>query len=99
MIGSRTTDGDTVLGRAFDAMQAIALDVATGATAVEARFRTIGAGHAVLCAPVQLDGQNLGAIELVDPVEPGGFTDGDRHAMTYVGERFAEFLSDRSIVL
>jgi GAF domain-containing protein len=53
----------------------------------------------VLCAPVQLDGQNLGAIELIDPLEPGGFTDGDRHAMTYVGERFAEFLSDRSIVL
>jgi hypothetical protein len=99
MIGSRTTDGDRVLARAFDAMQAIALDIAAGSAPVEARFRTIEAGRAVLCAPVQLDGQNLGAIELVDPLEPGGFTDGDRHAMTYVGERFAEFLSDRSIVL
>jgi tetratricopeptide (TPR) repeat protein len=99
MIGSRTTDGDTMLARAFDAMQAIAIDVAAGAITVEPRFRKINAGRAVLCAPVQLDGQNLAAIELVDPLEPGGFTDGDRHAMTYVGERFAEFLSDRSIVL
>jgi tetratricopeptide (TPR) repeat protein len=99
MIGSRTTDGDTVLARAFDAMQAITLDVTAAAVGVEPRFRTVRAGRAVLCAPVQLDGQNLGAIELIDPLEPGGFTDGDRHAMTYVGERFAEFLSDRSIVL
>lgn len=99
MIGSRTTDTDSMLTKAFDAMQAITVDAASGMLRVEPRFRVVDATRGALCAPVQLDGQNLGAIELVDPLEPGGFTDGDRHAMTYVGERFAEFLADRSIVL
>jgi hypothetical protein len=99
MVGSRTTDADSVLARAFDEMQTITLDVANGSANVASRFAAINAERTILCAPVQHDGQNLGAIELVDPTERGGFTDGDRHAMTYVGERFAEFLADRSIVL
>ncbi len=98
MIGSRTTEADTVLARAFDAMQAITLGVGGSASAAP-RFSEFVAERTILCAPLQHDGQNLGAIELIDPLQCGGFTDGDRHAMTYVGERFAEFLSDRSIVL
>ncbi|HEX4335458.1 MAG TPA: GAF domain-containing protein [Polyangiaceae bacterium] len=99
MIGSRTTDGDAVLSRAFDEMQAITLEVTTSSPSSAPRFSAVKAERTILCAPVQHDGQNLGAIELVDPMERGGFTDGDRHAMTYVGERFAEFLADRSMVL
>jgi hypothetical protein len=99
VIGSRTTDGDAVLVRAFRAMEAITMDVGGAAGAMNPRFGAIDVAGAVLCTPVQHDGQNLGAIELVNPTEGGGFTDGDRHAMTYVGERFAEFLADRNIVL
>jgi len=98
-IGSRTTDMDVVLSRAFDAMQAITVDLPSVVIGVLPRFAAMRANGVVLCAPVQHDGQNLGAIELVDPVERGVFTDGDRHAMTYVGERFADFLAERSILL
>jgi len=99
MVGSRTTEGDPVLTRAFAAMQAVAFDAGGSPALVGSRFRALKPERSVLCAPVQLDGQNLGALELVDPTDREGFSDGDRHAMTYVGERFAEFLADRSIVL
>ncbi|HVW27102.1 MAG TPA: hypothetical protein VHC69_17170 [Polyangiaceae bacterium] len=98
-IGTRTTDTDAVLSRAFDAMQAITADLPSVVIGVLPRFGAMRASGLVLCAPVQHDGQNVGAIELVGPRERGVFTDGDRHAMTYVGERFAEFLADRSILL
>lgn len=98
-IGTRTTDTDAVLSRAFDAMQAITADLPSVVIGVLPRFGAMRASGLVLCAPVQHDGQNVGAIELVGPSERGVFTDGDRHAMTYVGERFAEFLADRSILL
>jgi hypothetical protein len=99
MVGSRTTEGDPVLIRAFEAMQAVAFDAEGSPALVGSRFRAINPERCVLCAPVQLDGQNFGAIELFDPDEQAGFSDGDRYAMTYVGERFAEFLADRSMVL
>jgi hypothetical protein len=98
-IGSRTTDTDVVLSRAFDAMQAVSVDLPSVVIGVLPRFGAMRANGVVLCAPVQHDGQNLAAIELVDPLERGFFTDGDRHAMTYVGERFAEFLAERSMLL
>jgi hypothetical protein len=98
-IGGRTTDTDVVLSRAFDAMQSVTVDLPSVVIGVLPRFGAMRANGAVLCAPVQHDGQNLGAIELVEPEGRAVFTDGDRHAMTYVGERFAEFLADRSIVL
>jgi tetratricopeptide (TPR) repeat protein len=97
VIGTRAQEADPLLVRAFDAMEAVAVEATSPDALDGARFHVVCPTHAVLCAPAQFDGRYLGAIELVDPTRTAAFTDADRHAMTYVGERFAEFLSDRSI--
>lgn len=97
VIGIRTLDTDPVIVRALEEMQAVALDASEPQWLVGERWQVICPTHAVLCAPVQYDGRQLGAIELVDPTGHLIFTGPDRHAMTYVGERFAEFLAERTI--
>jgi len=96
IVGTRATDNEPWLGRAMREMEALAVD-ASDARLSGTRFGVVRPLHAVLCAPVQFDGRALGAIELVDPKHTEHFTLADRNAMTYVGERFAEFLAERSI--
>jgi tetratricopeptide (TPR) repeat protein len=97
IVGTRTPEGDAWLGRAMRETQSLTVDANDAEWLTGARFGVVRPLHAVLCAPVQFDGRPLGAIELVDPKRTRTFTLADRHAMTYVGERFAEFLADRSI--
>ncbi|HEX7671515.1 MAG TPA: GAF domain-containing protein [Polyangiaceae bacterium] len=97
VIGTRAGEEDPLLVRALTAMQTVAFAANASGVFSGERFRVVSPIHAVLCAPVQFDGRHLGAIELVDPTRTSAFTDADRHAMTYVGERFAEFLSDRDM--
>lgn len=47
------------------------------------------------CAPVQAGGRTLGMIEIANPLEGGGYTEGDGDALTYVAARFSEFLVAR----
>ncbi|MBM4363255.1 MAG: hypothetical protein FJ104_11280, partial [Deltaproteobacteria bacterium] len=44
---------------------------------------------------VQFDGRIVGRIELSGPEAPLGFSAADREALTYVADRFADFLADR----
>lgn len=97
VIGTRSSEGDPLLVRALTEMQTVAVEATSPSALVGDRWRIVCPTHAVLCAPVQFDGRHLGAIELVDPTQSSNFTDADGHAMTYVGERFAEFLSDRDM--
>lgn len=97
IVGTRTPDGDPWLGRAMRDMQALVVSASEAEWLTGPRFAIVRPLHAVLCAPVQFDGKPLGAIELIDPTRTETFTLADRNAMTYVGERFAEFLADRSI--
>ena len=97
VIGTRATDGDPVLKHAGEKMQAVTIDARSGAWFTGVRFHAVCPSRQVLCAPVHYDGRQLGAIELIDPTRREAFTDADRHAMTYVGERFGEFLADRSL--
>jgi len=96
VVGTRTTEGDPWIAGAVHEGQSLAVE-ANDSRLTGARFSAVRPLHAVLCAPVQFDGRALGAIELVDPVRTRTFTLADRNAMTYVGERFAEFLAERSI--
>jgi hypothetical protein len=96
LVGARTPESDLLLDKALRDTDSLvvpqgSLELAT------TRFGLVSPERSVLCAPAQYDGQKLGAIELVDPQRTATFTAADRHAMTYVGERFAEFLADRSI--
>jgi hypothetical protein len=96
IVGTRASENDPWLGRAMREMEAVAVD-AGDTRLTGTRFGVVRPLHAVLCSPVQFDGRALGAIELVDPTLAEQFTLADRNAMTYVGERFAEFLAERSI--
>ena len=53
----------------------------------------------VLCAPVQVSGRYLGLIELANPVDGQPYTDGDGHALSYIGEQFAEFVAAQGVVI
>lgn len=97
IIGTRTTEADPLIVRAQKAMQAVTVDASALSALKGNRWRALCPARAVLCAPIHYDGRQFGAIELVDPTSSGTFRDADRHAMTYVGERFGEFLSDRSL--
>jgi tetratricopeptide (TPR) repeat protein len=97
VIGTRTSETDPILDRAHRALEAITVSAEGRAPFTGARFRAMPPGRGVLCAPVHFDGRVLGAIELIDASPGPLFGDGDRHAMTYLGERFAEFLADRSL--
>ncbi len=97
VIGTRAAETDPLLRHALEKMQAVTADAANAGWFTGSRFRPIHPSRQVLCAPVHFDGRHLGAIELVDPTRRGAFTDADRHAMTYVGERLGEFFADRSL--
>ncbi len=59
------------------------------------------AGHAspkeIVIVPMRLGGRYLGAIELADHTDGESFGDNEIHALAYVAEQFAEFVSDRGV--
>jgi len=71
-----------------------------GDVASQPRWRTLGAvlAHAV-AVPVHVGGRYLGLIELADPADGGEFFENEVNALAYIAERFAEFLTNRPIVL
>lgn len=78
----------------------VAAESASAATAGGASTGGADLGGAdTLSCSVQLDGRIVGRIELSGPEAPGGFAPADREALTYVADRFADFLADRILVL
>ena len=64
------------------------------------RIRALGIQlTSVMVAPVEVSGRYLGLIELVNPADGRAFTEGDGHALTYIGEQYAEFVAERGVVL
>jgi GAF domain-containing protein len=75
-------------------------DAAKEPRALDDGFRALGvAQRSLLVAPVEQSGRYLGLIELLNPVDGRAFTDGDGHALTYIGEQYAEFVAERGVVL
>ncbi|MEO7034662.1 MAG: hypothetical protein ABI548_12205 [Polyangiaceae bacterium] len=52
-----------------------------------------------LCGPVKQGGRYLGLTELVNPVGDTPFHQSELNALDYICEQFAEFLSNKPIVL
>ena len=76
--------------------------VAVGAECVavttDPRWSALGiVPTAMVSAPVEFGGRFLGLIELCNPLDGGPLRESDGHALTYVGEQFAEYLSQREI--
>jgi GAF domain-containing protein len=97
VIGTRAPESDEVLVAAHAAGEAITVGTAARARLTGARFLSVQPRRGVLCAPAHYDGRALGAVELIDATDTPAFGDADRHALTYLAERFAEFLADRSL--
>jgi GAF domain-containing protein len=63
------------------------------------RWALIDGARSLVCAPVEQGGRFLGLLELANPRDGGVYTEGDGHALTYIGEQFAEFLGTRGVIL
>ncbi|MEZ4309299.1 MAG: GAF domain-containing protein [Polyangiaceae bacterium] len=64
------------------------------------RLRVLGVDpRSMIVAPVEQSGRYLGLIELVNPVDGKPFTEGDGHALTYIGEQYSELIAERGVLL
>jgi GAF domain-containing protein len=73
-------------------------DATTDERAQNGRWATVGSCRSLVCAPVEQGGRFLGLLELSNPRDGGPFHETDGHALTYMGEQFAEFLASRGLV-
>jgi hypothetical protein len=99
--GSRTSEKEPIVAEAMRKRRAVVI-VDTGADPanVGPRWAKLGTpARSIVCAPVELAGRFLGLLELSNPRDDTAFGEGDGHALTYIGEQFAEFLGSRTIVL
>jgi GAF domain-containing protein len=64
----------------------------------DARWGAIGLElESFACVPVEHGGRYLGLLEVANPIDQAPFTEGDGHALTYIGEQFSEYLAQREI--
>jgi hypothetical protein len=74
-------------------------DAGTDPRARAGRWALLDGTRSLVCAPVEQGGRFLGLLELANPRDGGLYTEGDGHALTYIGEQFAEFLASRGLIL
>lgn len=96
----RTNEKDPLIAEAMGSRRAVVItDATTDPRGQNGRWALIGSCRSLVCAPVEQGGRFLGLLELSNPRDGGVFQEGDGHALTYMGEQFAEFLATRGIVL
>ncbi|MBK8255169.1 MAG: GAF domain-containing protein [Polyangiaceae bacterium] len=66
--------------------------------AVDDRYQQLGLEpKSMIVAPVEQSGRYLGIIELVNPADGKPFTEAEGHALTYIGEQYAELVATHGI--
>jgi GAF domain-containing protein len=96
----RTNEKESLIAEAMHKRRAIVMDDATAdPRAQNGRWALIGNPRSLVCAPVELAGRFLGLLEIANPLDGQPFREGDGHAITYIGEQFAEFLATRGVIL
>jgi hypothetical protein len=97
----RTSEKEPLIAEAMHKRRAVVLDDASSDTrAQNGRWALIGdPPRSLICAPVEEGGRFLGLLELSNPLDGRPFHEGDGHAITYIGEQFAEFLAERGVTL
>jgi putative methionine-R-sulfoxide reductase with GAF domain len=100
-VATRTPEKDPLIAEAMRTRRAIVIaEASADERAQKGRWAMIDtACRSLVCAPVEQGGRFLGFLELSNPRDGGPFREGDGHALTYIGEQFAEFLAARGIVL
>ncbi len=101
VIMHRTPDGDALFEPVMRRTRSLRIDDAASDARYDAeRWKLAGVEvKSAICGPVQLHGRYLGAVELVNPQGGGAFYESESNALDYICEQFAEFLSNRPIVL
>jgi hypothetical protein len=94
----RYPEGDPILAAAMRRQRAIVWSDASAANTME-RYLMFGGARSLVVAPVMLAGRFLGAIELLDALDGSPFTDEEGHALSYIGEQFAEFVAERGVTV
>ena len=94
----RYPEGDAILAKAMRRQRAIVFANAAEVNQFE-RYAIFGGAKSLIVAPVMLSGRFLGAIELMDPLDGSPFSEDEGHALTYIGEQFAEFVSTRGVTV
>jgi len=97
---ARISEKAPVAAAAMRSHQAVVVaDAATDERAQDERWKAMGVVlKSVICAPVEVGGRYLGLIELANPLDGRSFTDGDGHALTYIGQQFAEFVAAHGVM-
>jgi hypothetical protein len=97
----RTNEKEPLIAEAMRKRRAVVLgDAADDVRAQNGRWALVGdPPRTLVCAPVEQGGRFLGLLELSNPLDGQPFYEGDGHALTYIGEQFAEFLAERGVIL
>ncbi len=97
----RVNERAEVPRRAMRKSRAVVLpDVGKSDEKMDERWDKIGTKpRSMICAPVEKAGRYLGLIELLNPHDGGAFSESDGHALTYIGQQYGEFLSNRGVTL
>ena len=95
LTGVRLEHGVGLIGAAARSLETIAIPDA----AKDARFNsdfdkmTGFQSRTILCAPLLFEGRSVGAIELLNKLGGGAFTQGDINVLSYIGENLGNFVA------
>jgi hypothetical protein len=97
----RTPDSEPFINAVMRRPGSVAIhDVQKDARVLGPRWDALGIKPALaLCGPVRQGGRYLGLIEVVNPLGDAPFHQTEQNAIDYVCQQFAEFLTNRPIVL
>jgi hypothetical protein len=97
----RTNEKEPLIAEAMRKRRAVVIgDAAGDPRAQNGRWALVGdPPRTLVCAPVEQGGRFLGLLEIANPLDGQPFHEGDGHAITYIGEQFAEFLAARGVIL
>jgi hypothetical protein len=97
----RTPGQDALFSQAMRRLHAVRVDdAASDERFTGGRWAVIGLKpRQALCGGVKQGGRYLGAIELINPSGGETFYESEANALDYICEQFAEFLTNRPIVL
>lgn len=96
LLMTRTPETCPLLSAALKKRRAMSVRYDRGGSP-QVRHAFYGPPRSVLIAPAMVDGRYLAVIELIDPMQDGVFDERAENAISYVADRFAEFLAQHGV--
>src|SRR5262249_30094410 len=96
----RSGEREPLIAEAMGRKRAVVIpDADADPRARAGRWALLDGVRSLVCAPAEQGGRFLGLIEVANPKDGRAYVEGDGHALTYIGEQFAEFLAARGLIL